>query len=120
MRKLFTPVFVASLAISGAAIAQSSNSSPPAQSGTAQSGQLANAQRVKQDLEKAGFSDVRIVAELFVVQAKSKDGDPILMTIGPRGFTLFEVSRASNPSSTGSTANSTGSSAGATSGSTQK
>ena len=119
MRKLFIPVFVASLAISGAAIAQS-NSSPPAQSGTPQSGQLANAQRVKQDLEKAGFSDVRIVAESFVVQAKSKDGDPILMTIGPRGFTLFEVSRGSNPSSTGSTANSTGSSAGATSGSTQK
>lgn len=124
MRKLIIPVVVAGLAVSGAAMAQSSSSTPPhaasGQSGATQPAQLANAQRIKQDLEKAGFSDVRVVAESFVVQAKSKDGDPIVMTIGPHGFTLFEAENARNPKTTGSTANSGGSSSGATSGSTHK
>lgn len=125
MRKLLIPAFGAALAMSGAALAQSSNSSTPANTGggqpaATQPAQLANAQRVKQDLEKAGFSDVRIVAESFVVQAKSKDGDPILMTIGPHGFTLFEAENASHPKTTGSTANSGAASSGSSAGSTHK
>ena len=41
-------------------------------------------QKISQDLQSAGFTDVKVVAELFVVQARSKDGHPVLMTIGPR------------------------------------
>src|SRR3569832_1512163 len=111
MRNLFVPLIIASLAVPGVALAQSPPSTsgsagasqPSGQSGSTQPNQLANAQRIKQDLEKAGFSDVRIVAESFVVQAKSKDGDPVLMTIGPRGFTLFEAENLGKASTTGST-----------------
>ena len=60
---------------------------------------LAAAQQIQQDLKNAGFTDVKVVAESFVVQAKSKDGNPVLMTIGPHGMSVFE---AMNANATGS------------------
>jgi hypothetical protein len=67
---------------------------------------LAASQKIKKDLQSAGFTDVKVVAESFVVQAKSKDGDPVLMTIGPRGMSVFEAMNnketASDKSTTGS------------------
>ena len=72
---------------------------------------LAASQKIKKDLQSAGFTDVKVVAELFVVQAKSKDGDPVLMTIGPRGMSVFEAMNGKNSdsdrSTTGSATNST-------------
>jgi opacity protein-like surface antigen len=86
------------------ALAQSpspqSQSSPQA---SANSGQgLAAAQKIKQDLQTAGFTDVKVVAESFVVQAKSKNGDPVLMTIGPHGMSIFEAMNGDNSSKSGS------------------
>ncbi|MGY3529290.1 hypothetical protein [Bradyrhizobium sp. USDA 4452] len=58
-------------------------------------------QKIRQDLEKAGFTDVKVVARSFVVQAKSSDGNPVLMTIGPHGMSVFEaMSEASSNSGT--------------------
>ena len=48
-------------------------------------------QKIRHDLEKAGFTDVKVVARSFVVQAKSSDGNPVLMTIGPHGMSVFEA-----------------------------
>ena len=48
-------------------------------------------QKIRQDLQKAGFTDVKVVARSFVVQAKSSDGNPVLMTIGPHGMSVFEA-----------------------------
>ena len=62
----------------------------------------ATAQKIRQDLQSAGFTDVKVVAESFVVQAKSKDGDPVLMTIGPRGMSVFEAMGTNSSSTTGS------------------
>ncbi|MBM0206757.1 hypothetical protein JNW90_29895 [Micromonospora sp. STR1s_5] len=45
---------------------------------------------------------MNVVAESFVVQAKTKDGDPVVMTIGPHGMTVFEALRAGSTGSTGS------------------
>ena len=53
------------------------------------------------------------MAELFVVQAKSKDGNPVLMTIGPHGVSVFEAMQSGSGSSdttTQGSASSTGSS----------
>jgi hypothetical protein len=55
---------------------------------------------IRQDLQNAGFTDVRIVAESFVVQAKSKDGNPVVMTIGPHGMSVFEAMTGSSNSAT--------------------
>ena len=89
------------------AIAQSpspqshSMTTPQNQSGEPGSN-AATAQKIRQDLQSAGFTDVKVVAESFVVQAKSKDGDPVLMTIGPRGMSVFEAMGTNSSSTTGS------------------
>lgn len=122
MRLTFVTLAAAAL-LASPALAQGTSSgsasgtstSAPAGSTAAQgaqsASQLATAAQLKQELQKAGFTDVNVVAESFVVQAKTKDGDPVLMTIGPRGMTVFQAVNASDRpgSTTGSTA---GSSAG--------
>src|SRR5206468_5977892 len=74
----------------------------------------AAAQKIRQDLTSAGFTDVNVVAESFVVQAKTKDGNPVVMTIGPHGMSVFE---AMNSASANSSTNTTGSTSNSTAGS---
>lgn len=68
--------------------------------------------KIKQDLQKEGFTDVNVVAESFVVQGKSPDGDPVVMTIGPHGMSVFEAMNAkgSDSGTVGSNNGSSGSS----------
>ena len=92
------------LALSTAAFAANSNqASTPINpqnnaSATVQSQNTAPAEKIKQELQNAGFQDVNVMAEAFVVRAKSKDGDPVVMTIGPHGMTAFEAVNANNAS----------------------
>jgi Tfp pilus assembly protein FimT len=76
---------------------------------TSSSTSLAASQKIRQDLLSAGFTDVKVVSESFVVQAKSKDGDPVLMTIGPRGMSVFEAVNGNNSSASTTTGSSNGS-----------
>lgn len=91
--------------VAGPALAQSPQSSSTQQSPqnqqSAQSSQhgLVAAQKIQQDLQKEGFTDVKVVAESFVVQGKSPDGDPVVMTIGPHGMSVFEAMNAGGSSS---------------------
>ena len=98
------------LALANPVAAQTMSTSNPSTSNSQQNTNsdrnLAAAQKIKQDLQTAGFTDVKVVAESFVVQAKSKDGDPVVMTIGPHGMSVFE---AMNSSSSGSSSGTTGS-----------
>lgn len=110
MKMLFA---VATLALlTGPALAQSTQPSQTNQNQqtNAQSSQrgLVAAQKIKQDLQKEGFTDVQVVAESFVVQGKSPDGDPVLMTIGPHGMSVFEAANVngSNSGTVGSNSNS--------------
>ena len=113
MKRLLAGAAMLALFVSPAfAQSPSSQSSPSVQttpnSNSTQT--LAASQKIKQDLKNAGFTDVKVVAEFFVVQAKSKDGDPVLMTIGPRGMSVFEANGGSTSdsdrSTTGSASNS--------------
>jgi hypothetical protein len=114
MRTIHVLPIVYILAVPGIAVAQTSSSpnsqstphatpQPNAQASSSSNERLLSAQKLKQDLEKAGFSDVNVVAESFLVQGKSKDGDPFVMTIGPHGASMLEVNSAKS-ASTGSTA----------------
>ncbi len=118
MKSLAIASALALLLSASAACAQGQTSTPsttsqPSQSSPSSDQNRAAANKIKQDLTNAGFTDVKVVAESFVVQAKSKDGDPVLMTIGPHGMSVFEAmntngtgSNSSKPSgTTGSTAN---------------
>lgn len=92
------------LVLPGAASAQSSNTpanSPNPSSATmpdkggidgqASADNLLTTKKLTQDLKNAGFTDVKVVAQAYVVQAKTKDGNPVVMTLGPHGFTAFEA-----------------------------
>ena len=62
---------------------------------------------------------MKVVAESFVVQARSKDGDPVLMTIGPHGMSVFEAMNTNSGSGSNS-GTTTGSSSSTSSNPTQQ
>jgi hypothetical protein len=79
MHKLFVAaIAAASLTLPQMAFAQ--ESPPPQKQQSLQS-------RVKANLEQAGFTDVQIMARSFLVQAKDKDGNPVMMVINPDSIT---------------------------------
>jgi|SRR5579883_866414 len=109
------------LALASPSAAQTTSSSPNSgmsnpQQNAGSTSNLAAAQTIKQDLQNAGFTDVRVVAESFVVQAKSKNGDPVVMTIGPHGMSVFEAMNSSDLSSSNGTTGSSSSRMGQPSG----
>ncbi|HEX2633128.1 MAG TPA: hypothetical protein VHM22_09990 [Bradyrhizobium sp.] len=120
MKRLLTSAAVLAL-LTTPVFAQSSNSQVQSNSqSAANSGQnIAAAQKIKKDLQDAGFSDVKVVAESFVVQARSKDGDPVLMTIGPHGMSVFEAMNTNSGSGSNS-GTTTGSSSSTSSNPTQQ
>ena len=98
---LFASTLAFALAVSGAAFAQSTTSatsSPSPNTANQQSlGQksIPTIDKVTQDLQKAGFSDVKVLEDAFLIQAKTKDGNPVIMTIGPNGLSAMEMSKSS-------------------------
>lgn len=107
MRTLFIPAVVLGMLLSDASFAQSSTSSqagPQAsqQRSSANPQTLLTSQMVQQDLQNAGFTDVNVTPRGFLVQARAKDGSPVVMKIGPKGFTAMEVINQSEPCEDGS------------------
>ena len=79
-----------SVAMALPAFAQSSSSStqpaPTATNGPTHNtagGGMAIRDQVKHDLEQAGFTNVRIMPESFLVRANDKEGHPVMMLINP-------------------------------------
>jgi len=97
---LFASTLAFALAVSGAAFAQSTTSAtnPPSPNTTKQQSSSQKSDltidKVTQDLQKAGFTDVKLLEDAFLIQAKTKDGDPIIMTIGPNGVSGMEMSKS--------------------------
>jgi hypothetical protein len=107
MKPVFLPALAITLALSAPAFAQSetgtNSSSQTPQATTGSQSQEDNAptaskadnfltiDKLKQDLQKAGFSDIRILADSFVVQAKDKDGNPTIMSLSPSGVVAIRA-----------------------------
>jgi hypothetical protein len=94
---LFASALALTLAASGTAFAQPAtgvaNPAPPVAAKPQKAEKSAlTIDKLRQDLQKAGFSDVKVLEDAFLVQAKTKDGNPILMTFGPNGMSALEVS----------------------------
>ncbi|MGX4771110.1 hypothetical protein ACWAUC_15095 [Bradyrhizobium guangdongense] len=51
----------------------------------------AAAQRIQQSLKGARLTDAKVVAASFVLQAKSEDESPVVMTIEPLGLSVFKT-----------------------------
>jgi hypothetical protein len=87
-------IAAAGMLVSGVALAQ--NAAPAAGSDTAMDAGTtpANAakteslkQEMKSTLQQAGFSNVRVMPDSFLVQAKDKSGHPVAMIINPNSMT---------------------------------
>jgi hypothetical protein len=92
MRSLFLPVVGAGFALALPAVAQTSTPSSPAvatskPSGTANPNSPMTRQKMESDLKQAGFTDIRVVPESFLIRATNKDGHPVMMMITPDSFT---------------------------------
>lgn len=91
MKTTLLAALLLAAATCGPALAQNATNSTSASQSAANAGQTTTAQKIQDDLKKAGFTDIKVVAESFVVQAKTKDGNPMVMTIGPHGMSVFEA-----------------------------
>jgi len=102
-KSVFVSALALGLSISGSAFAQSpptaTPTSPPVaampqKTATPQKADQTalTIDKLTQDLQKAGFTEVKVLQDAFLVQAKTKDGNPILMNIGANGISALEVS----------------------------
>ena len=90
MKALWTTLFALLLSCGFAGSAAAATTSPaPAGSGSGQDAapnapaptQLS--QRLRNDLAKAGFTDITIMSSSFLVRAKDSRGNPVMMVINP-------------------------------------
>ncbi len=104
MRKLLLTA-VLPLALMTAAQAQSPQSSQPQAQSPSQgpSGQTSQAvqQHVRQNLQQAGFTDIQLMPSSFLVRAKDKDGNPVMMVINPDSITAVTRLPGSGNQTTG-------------------
>lgn len=74
-------------ALAGPAFAQgqpqSQSSGQQRQQGQNQQQQAMGQERLRQQLTQAGFRDVQILDTAYLVQARTQDGNTVLMTINP-------------------------------------
>ena len=86
----------------GVANAQSSPASTPGKATASQSSAQNIPKEIKQKLTSDGFTNVQIVPGSFLVSAKDKNGDPVMMVIGPHSMTILTELPSGNSSTTGS------------------
>ncbi len=99
-------------ALIGAAHAQSSSSPMSSAAQNSSSAQAAQnvqnvPQEIKQKLSQDGFTNVQVVPGSYLVSAKDKNGDPVMMVIGPHSMTIMsEIPNSSGSATTGSSSGS--------------
>ena len=114
MHKMAAFMLAPLLLLAGPALAQNTNSStqPPANTPSTQSqankSSQANQkspqmvrQQVQKNLQQAGFSDIQIMPSSFLVRAKDKDGNPVMMVINPDSMTAVTEIPGQNKQTTG-------------------
>ena len=101
------------LALAGPALAQApnnpaQNTQTPAQHAQTPAPQAqtparheAIEQQVRANLQNAGFTDIKIMPQSFLVRAKDKSGNPVMMVINPDSITsLTEIDQPKGQSTT--------------------
>ena len=88
-----------------AGYAQTSKTSPSSSTATQQNSQNIP-QTIRQKLSSDGFTNIQVVPGSYLVSAKDKNGDPVMMVIGPHSMTIMAEVPGSSSSTTGSNAGS--------------
>jgi hypothetical protein len=64
------------------------------------SGNMRISQKLRDDLGKAGFTDIKIMPSSFMVRAKDSQGNPVMMVINPDSVTaITEETNSTNSAS---------------------
>jgi hypothetical protein len=96
--KTYLSLAAAGILMSGVALAQNAKHNDPAETAQAQaetaaqtsdtSGKITSIrQDLRNDLQSAGFTNVRVIPDSFLVQAKDRSGQPVAMIINPHSMT---------------------------------
>lgn len=97
MKTLTTTSFALLLAAgaAGPTFAETATTTPPTNNGqtTPSEPGMTLRQQVQNDLAKAGYTDIRVMPESFLVRAKDPKGNAVMMLINPDSLT--EVTTAS-------------------------
>ena len=114
----------------GVASAATATSTAPANSQNQASAQTneGSTTKVRQQLEdnlsKAGFTDIKIMPESFLIRAKDKNGNPMMMVVNPDSMTAVEAvgtnGSSGKPSSASNNSTSNNAAGSATNSSTTK
>jgi hypothetical protein len=110
---IFVSALASALAVSAPSLAQSPTGATPSSAPAAAMPQTTTTpqkadrtaltiEKPTQDLHKAGFFEVIVLEDAFLVQAKTKDGNPILMSIGSNGISSLEVTKLTGTNQNGS------------------
>ena len=97
---MFTRILVCTLLTAGlsqAAYAQGT-ATPPATQNT-----QSIPQELRQKLTAAGFTEVNVMPSSFLVSAKNKSGEPVLMRIGPDSMTVLTEEPVAQTTGSGAT-----------------
>jgi hypothetical protein len=115
LRFLATAAVAAALISAAHAQSSTSTSSPSSPSLNSSTGQQTQniPQEIRQKLSQDGFTNVQVVPGSYLVSAKDKSGDPVVMVIGPHSMTIMsEIPGANGSSTTGSSSSGSSSSGG--------
>jgi hypothetical protein len=96
MHKLAMIAVSAASLLSLPALAQSSTPAEHNSSSAQESGHNLTSvqQRLADQLKQDGFTDVRVVPDSFLVHAKNKHGDPVVMIVNPDSvFSVTEMTQ---------------------------
>jgi hypothetical protein len=103
MRTALAAVVIAvTVAPACAANSQTTTANPPTAPQAGPSGQQV-AQQVRKNLQDAGFSDIQLMPSSFMVRAKDKSGNPVMMVINPDSVTAVTELKNGQSNSSSST-----------------
>jgi hypothetical protein len=81
-------IIASSLAAIAPDITRAQNA-PPQNLQSSPQNQTTIRQQVQKNLQDAGFSDINIMPSSFLVRAKDKSGNPVMMVINPDSITTL-------------------------------
>jgi PRC-barrel domain len=97
---------VSSLALAQSPTPNSGSAPAAATTTTAKPNGSSLRQQLTTNLQQSGFTDINVVPDSFLVQAKDKSGNPVTMLIGPNSATEFTTIGSNEQGSDSSAANS--------------
>jgi hypothetical protein len=105
---LVTVVFLMAAVSPGLAATSTTaqSGSPPSEQGAAGMPSPKIAEKMHDSLTQAGFTDIHTMPQSFLIRAKDKDGNPVMMVVNPDSITSVTAMSSSHPAASNNNGNS--------------